>query len=56
MNTSAIVSFLKNNVSLFRDIALERLQPLVEGSRSQSFEAGETIMHQGDEATHFGWS
>ena len=26
----------------------------MEGSRVRSFEAGETIMHQGDEATHFG--
>jgi acetate kinase len=54
MNTSAIASFLKENVSLFRDIAPERLRPLVEGSRVGSFEAGETIMHQGDEATHLG--
>jgi acetate kinase len=54
MNTSAIVSFLKNNVSLFRDISTERLQPLVEGSRVGSFEASETVMHQGDETTHFG--
>src|SRR5262249_47447686 len=54
MNTSAIASFLKDKVSPFRDISAERLQPLVEGSRARSFEAGETIMHQGDEATHFG--
>ena len=54
MNTSAIASFLKDNVGPFRDISAERLQPLVEGSRVGSFEASETIMHQGDEATHFG--
>src|SRR5262245_52215426 len=54
MNTSAIASFLKDNVSLFRDISTERLQPLVEGSRVGSFEASETVMHQGDEATHLG--
>jgi acetate kinase len=54
MNTSAIASFLKDNVSPFRDVSTERLQSLVEGSRVGSFEAGETIMHQGDEATHFG--
>ena len=54
MNTSAIASFLKENVSPFRAISAERLQPLVEGSRVGSFEASETIMHQGGEATHFG--
>ena len=54
MNTSAIVSFLKDKVGLFRDISAERLQSLVEGSRVGSFEANETILHQGDEATHFG--
>jgi acetate kinase len=54
MNTSAIASFLKDKVGLFRDISTERLQPLVEGSRVGSFEASEPIMHQGDEAMHFG--
>jgi len=54
MNTSAIASFLKDNVSPFRDISPERLQHLVEGSRVASLEASEIIMHQGDEATHFG--
>jgi acetate kinase len=54
MNTSAIVSFLKDKVGLFRGISTERLQSLVEGSRVGSFEANETIMHQGDEATHLG--
>jgi acetate kinase len=54
MNTAAIVSFLNDKVNLFRGISTERLQSLVEGSRVGSFEASETIMHQGDEATHFG--
>jgi acetate kinase len=54
MNTAAIASFLKDKVGLFRDISAERLQPLVEGARVGSFDASETIMHQGDEATHFG--
>jgi acetate kinase len=54
MHTSAIPSFLKDNVSLFRDFSIERLQPLVEGSRLASFEANEAVAHQGDEATHFG--
>jgi acetate kinase len=54
MNTSAIASFLKEKVGPFRDISPERLQSLVEGSQVKSFEAGETVMRQGDEATHFG--
>jgi acetate kinase len=54
MNTSAITSFLKDKVSLFRDVSIERLRPLVEGARDGSFEASEIIMHQGDEAAHFG--
>ena len=54
MNTSAIASFLKENVGPFRDFSAERLQSLVEGSRVGSFEASEVIVHQGDEATHFG--
>jgi acetate kinase len=53
MNTSAIASFLKEKVGPFRDISAARLQSLVEGSRVGTFEVGETIMHQGDEATHF---
>jgi acetate kinase len=50
----AIASFLREKVSPFRGFSPERLQPLVAGSRARSFEAHETIMHQGDEATHFG--
>ena len=54
MNTSAICSFLKENVSLFREVSAEFLRPLIDGSGVRSFEASETVMHQGDEATHFG--
>src|SRR5262249_49485609 len=54
MNTASIASFLKDKVNPFREISAERLQSLVEGSRVGSFEANETLMHQGDGATHFG--
>ena len=54
MIRSAIATFLKEKVAPFRDISLERLQPLVEGSRVVLFEASEAILHEGDEATHFG--
>lgn len=54
MNTPAIVSFLKDKVSPFGSLSVQRLQHLVEGSRVRSFEAGEPVMRQGDEATHFG--
>ncbi len=51
MNTT---TFLKEQVALFRDFAVERLQQLVDGSRLVSFEAREAIVHRGEEATHFG--
>jgi acetate kinase len=54
MNTSAVAAFLKDKVSLFRDVSAAHVQRLVEGSLVRSFEASETIMHQGDEAVHFG--
>jgi acetate kinase len=54
MDTPANAAFLRDNVSLFRDIPVGRLQTVVEGSRLGSFEAAETIMCQGDEATHLG--
>jgi acetate kinase len=54
MNITTIAGFLKDKVSLFHDISPERLQALLEGSGVRSFEASETMMHQGDEATHFG--
>ena len=46
--------FLKQRVSLFQDFSDERLQQLVDGSRTVSFESNEAIAHQGAEATHFG--
>jgi phosphate propanoyltransferase/cyclic nucleotide-binding protein len=54
MTTSAIPSFLKENVSIFHRFSAERLPALVAGSRLASFEANESVAHQGDEATHFG--
>ncbi len=54
MNASAIGSFLKEKVGVFRDISVERLDALVAGSPVRSFEANEAIMHLGSEATHFG--
>jgi acetate kinase len=54
VNNSEIASFLKERVGAFRDFPTERLQRLVEGSKVASFEANESILHQGDEATHFG--
>jgi acetate kinase len=54
MNGSAIVQFLKDKVGLFRTFSADRLMHLVEGSASRSFERNEVVMHQGDEATHFG--
>jgi acetate kinase len=54
MNTSNISSFLKERVPPFHDFSAERLRVLAEGSPVGSFEANESIAHQGDEATHFG--
>jgi acetate kinase len=45
--------FLKQQVPLFRDFSLDRLQALVEGSPVVSFEVNEAIAHYGDEVTHF---
>lgn len=47
-------TFLKQQVALFQDFSVERLQQLVEGARVESFEAKEAIAHHGDGATHFG--
>jgi len=47
-------AFLKENVSLFQDFSAERLQQLLDGSRTISFEAKEAIAHRGEEAVHFG--
>jgi acetate kinase len=46
--------FLKQRVALFRDFPVNRLQQLVEGSRVRTFEPGELIARQGDEAAHLG--
>lgn len=54
MNTSTIASFLKESVGLFRDMPAQRLQSLAEGSQVRTCDANETIMRQGDEATHLG--
>jgi acetate kinase len=47
-------TFLKEQVALFQDFSVERLQQLVDGSRIVSFEAKEAIAHRGEEAAHFG--
>jgi len=54
MHTAAIAAFLAEKVGPFRGISGDRLNSLVEGSRLASYEANETILHQGDSATHFG--
>jgi len=46
--------FIKQQVGLFKDFSVERLEQLVAGSRTGSFEANEAIAHHGAEATHFG--
>lgn len=51
MNTA---DFLKQQVVVFAGFPAERLRDLADGSRTVSFEANECILHQGDEATHFG--
>jgi acetate kinase len=47
-------TFLKQQVALFHDFSIERLQQLVDGSRIVSFEAMEAIAHRGGEAAHLG--
>ena len=51
MSTARI---LKEQVSVLKQFSEERLEQLVSGSRVATFEAGETIARQGDEAMHFG--
>jgi len=46
--------FLKQQVGVFKDFSDERLQQLVDGSQTRSFEVNEVILHHGAEATHFG--
>jgi acetate kinase len=45
--------FLKQQVGVFKDFPPERLQQLVDGSQTVSFEANEAVAHHGAEATHF---
>src|SRR5688572_15152725 len=50
----SVPTFLKDKVAPFREISNERLQTLVDGSRTASFEAKEAIMYCGAAATSFG--
>ncbi len=54
MSTSDIPSFLKDHVALFRDFTGERLAHLTAGGRVVSAEAGEAVVHGGDEARFLG--
>jgi acetate kinase len=47
-------AFLKEHVPLLQDFSAERLQQLVDASRTVSFEAREAIMHRGEEAAYLG--
>jgi len=51
MNTR---DFLKQHVSVFQEFSDARLDTLVDGSRTVSFEVNEAVAHQGSEASHFG--
>jgi acetate kinase len=51
-SSSAIAHFLKSRVSLFDGFTEARLLKLVEGSRVQSFEGNEAILHYGVHAAH----
>jgi hypothetical protein len=50
------LGFIKERVGLFKNFSVDRLKQLVGGSRVRSFEAKESVMHRGDEATHFAGS
>jgi len=54
MNRSETVRFLANGVTVFRDFPADDLQTLVDGSQLKSFEVSEFVLHQGQEARHFG--
>ncbi len=51
---SEIVGYLKGHVGLFAGFTDERLGEIVEGSRVESFEANEAILHYGARAAHLG--
>src|SRR5262245_9909532 len=46
--------FLGKNVALFKGLSSERLEALARGSHKATFEANESVVHQGSEATHLG--
>jgi acetate kinase len=52
--SSEIAGYLKANVGLFAGFAEERLATLVDGSRLESFEANEAIIHYGAAVKHLG--
>src|SRR5580765_6552442 len=54
MSANNTAKFLKQQVGVFKDFSNERLQQLVDGSQTRSFEVNEAILHHGAEATHFG--
>jgi len=45
---------LQTKAEVFKDFTDEQLQQIVDGSCVRSFEPKEVIIHQGEEATHFG--
>jgi acetate kinase len=47
-----LARFLEERVGIFKEFSADRIQQLVQGSRTRSFEANEVIAHQGSEATH----
>lgn len=54
MTAAAVASYLKNSVAPFREFTATRLQTLVDGSQVKAFAAGDIVMQQGSEASHFG--
>jgi acetate kinase len=46
--------FIKTSAGVFKEFSTEQVGELIEGSRVRSFEAGEVIAHQGEEAAHLG--
>ena len=46
--------FLRRSGGVFEKLSEPRIQELVDGSRVQSFESNEVIVHQGAEGTHLG--
>ncbi|HET7535234.1 MAG TPA: acetate/propionate family kinase [Candidatus Didemnitutus sp.] len=49
-----IAEFLEKKVALFKGLSPKRIAVLVDGSRTATFEARESVVHQGSEATHLG--